>query len=213
MLLSFELLRGLKNPRRVAIRVAIGTLAYSVVFVGLYALLAVTSRDSQPDYSGGLRNAALVIAAIVVLLTAVAAFQARLTLRSTRWLTDKPHDLEAYFSSLLITPSLMSLVAPSFGFVGAVMFHDLRYLLGCIALGVVPIVVSWPTKNRWTTWEAYLRERGKLRAPAPEIPAAWHPDPMGRHELRFWDGTRWTPYVIDSGVRGHDEIESSAAGA
>ena len=25
-------------------------------------------------------------------------------------------------------------------------------------------------------------------------PAAWHPDPYGRHELRYWDGSRWTGY-------------------
>ena len=28
---------------------------------------------------------------------------------------------------------------------------------------------------------------------------AWHPDPSGRHELRWWDGTRWTDTVSDRG--------------
>ena len=28
---------------------------------------------------------------------------------------------------------------------------------------------------------------------------AWHPDPSGRHELRWWDGTRWTDAVSDHG--------------
>ncbi|MBJ7363224.1 MAG: DUF2510 domain-containing protein, partial [Ilumatobacteraceae bacterium] len=23
-------------------------------------------------------------------------------------------------------------------------------------------------------------------------PAAWHPDPTGRHQLRYWDGQDWT---------------------
>jgi hypothetical protein len=28
---------------------------------------------------------------------------------------------------------------------------------------------------------------------------AWHPDPSGRHELRWWDGARWTDAVSDRG--------------
>ncbi len=31
--------------------------------------------------------------------------------------------------------------------------------------------------------------------------AAWHPDPTGRHELRYWDGTQWTEHVSDQGVQ------------
>ena len=27
--------------------------------------------------------------------------------------------------------------------------------------------------------------------------AAWHPDPSGRHERRYWDGLRWTQHVVD----------------
>ncbi|MFW5933928.1 MAG: DUF2510 domain-containing protein, partial [Actinomycetota bacterium] len=29
------------------------------------------------------------------------------------------------------------------------------------------------------------------------IPAAWHPDPTGRHEYRYWDGQQWTDHVAD----------------
>ncbi|MEM8705670.1 MAG: phospholipid scramblase-related protein [Actinomycetota bacterium] len=43
-----------------------------------------------------------------------------------------------------------------------------------------------------------------------EHPADWYPDPSGRHELRYWDGTRWTPNVSDHGRTGHDEITESA---
>ncbi len=28
----------------------------------------------------------------------------------------------------------------------------------------------------------------------------WYPDPYGRHESRYWDGTRWTVEVSDQGV-------------
>lgn len=30
---------------------------------------------------------------------------------------------------------------------------------------------------------------------------AWHPDPTGRHELRYWDGEQWTDHVSDHGVQ------------
>jgi hypothetical protein len=33
----------------------------------------------------------------------------------------------------------------------------------------------------------------------------WREDPYGRHELRFFDGTRWTPYVRDGDKNGLDE--------
>lgn len=30
--------------------------------------------------------------------------------------------------------------------------------------------------------------------------AAWHPDPSGRHQFRWWDGVRWSDQVADGGV-------------
>ncbi|MBN2841252.1 MAG: DUF2510 domain-containing protein [Coriobacteriia bacterium] len=34
--------------------------------------------------------------------------------------------------------------------------------------------------------------------------AGWLPDPAGRHELRYWDGLRWTAAVSDSGTQSED---------
>ena len=31
-------------------------------------------------------------------------------------------------------------------------------------------------------------------------PASWYPDPFQRHQLRYWDGARWTEHVSDHGV-------------
>jgi hypothetical protein len=45
------------------------------------------------------------------------------------------------------------------------------------------------------------------RAPAPlpaGPPPAWVPDPFGRYEVRWWDGTRWTEHVATGGERGVD---------
>ncbi len=35
---------------------------------------------------------------------------------------------------------------------------------------------------------------------------AWYPDPTGRHQQRFWDGTAWTDRVNDAGVPGSDPL-------
>lgn len=35
---------------------------------------------------------------------------------------------------------------------------------------------------------------------------AWHPDPSGRHRLRWWDGVRWTDNVSDRGRSGTDPL-------
>ncbi|MBI5230586.1 MAG: DUF2510 domain-containing protein [Coriobacteriales bacterium] len=35
-------------------------------------------------------------------------------------------------------------------------------------------------------------------------PAEWHPDPLGLHELRYWDGCQWTEHVFDQGAQSVD---------
>jgi hypothetical protein len=47
-------------------------------------------------------------------------------------------------------------------------------------------------------------------APAPppaSLPAfGWYPDPSGRFELRYWDGTRWTEHVSVGGEQSSDPV-------
>jgi hypothetical protein len=31
--------------------------------------------------------------------------------------------------------------------------------------------------------------------PPPMAPPGWHPDPSGQHQLRWWDGTRWSEHT------------------
>ena len=38
------------------------------------------------------------------------------------------------------------------------------------------------------------------------VPAAWFPDPTGRNEQRYWDGTVWTNHVARGGVQSTDVI-------
>ena len=48
---------------------------------------------------------------------------------------------------------------------------------------------------------------GDRMSDAPvEVPAGWHPDPQQRHELRYWDGSKWTDHVSDAGVTSKDPV-------
>ena len=40
--------------------------------------------------------------------------------------------------------------------------------------------------------------------PPPAAPPHWAADPLGRHEQRYWDGSRWTEHVSNAGVAGID---------
>lgn len=42
--------------------------------------------------------------------------------------------------------------------------------------------------------------------PPPPTPAAWSVDPGGTHELRWWDGARWTEHVSDGGRQTVDPL-------
>jgi hypothetical protein len=32
----------------------------------------------------------------------------------------------------------------------------------------------------------------------------WHPDPLARHQMRYYDGTSWTEHVSNNGVTAAD---------
>lgn len=38
--------------------------------------------------------------------------------------------------------------------------------------------------------------------------AKWYPDPLGRHELRYWDGGQWTDHVSSSGTTAVDPLDA-----
>lgn len=47
-------------------------------------------------------------------------------------------------------------------------------------------------------------QRNKQSATTPTTPAGWHPDPYGKHQLRYFDGTSWREMVSDDGVQSVD---------
>jgi hypothetical protein len=44
-----------------------------------------------------------------------------------------------------------------------------------------------------------------MSAPTP----GWNPDPSGRHEYRYWDGSNWTDDVSDNGVTSIDPLAAA----
>ena len=55
-------------------------------------------------------------------------------------------------------------------------------------------LVDWGRNNE-NIGNLFYRIGTLAGAPA----GAWHPDPSGRHELRWFDGARWTESVSDAG--------------
>jgi len=47
--------------------------------------------------------------------------------------------------------------------------------------------------------------------PVMETPDGWYPDPTGRHQLRRWEGGRWTDWVSTAGQMGTDPVPAPPA--
>jgi hypothetical protein len=68
----------------------------------------------------------------------------------------------------------------------------------------------------WTTPTSPTSTSTKPTEPTPtpssaRVAAAWHPDPTGRFEQRYWDGSRWTEHVSSAGRPTVDALEPNAA--
>lgn len=88
-------------------------------------------------------------------------------------------------------------------------------LLLAILLAVVTIVVGAVLGNR--SREDVGVEPGGGPASASQTaddgaaPTGWYPDPQGRHELRYWNGSEWTDHVSDQGRMSVDTPGRDAA--
>lgn len=66
-------------------------------------------------------------------------------------------------------------------------------------------------EGRGASPETIVQGEGGHGSPAPPVappvtPAMWAHDPSGRHELRYWDGARWSVHVSDQGVMSQDAL-------
>jgi hypothetical protein len=66
--------------------------------------------------------------------------------------------------------------------------------------GVSPITKAWVAPH------ARVGPIAAMSPSAAVAPPAWHPDPTGRHQLRYWDGRTWSEHVSDGGIAGTDPL-------
>jgi hypothetical protein len=91
-----------------------------------------------------------------------------------------------------------------------------------VTLAAIGIVLSWIGVAGAIWYLLSVRPKvaaaqaaPRLHVPAPPPPPLvaatvrppeWLPDPTGRHELRYWDGSRWSAHVSDRGEQAWDSV-------
>jgi Protein of unknown function (DUF2510) len=75
---------------------------------------------------------------------------------------------------------------------------------------VAPVVAEVPAAVEPSGWGSAQTTVGTPVAPTPApapvvtTPAGWYPDPSGRFEMRYWDGSAWTEHVSRQGQQFTD---------
>jgi Protein of unknown function (DUF2510) len=64
----------------------------------------------------------------------------------------------------------------------------------------------WPTP---TVAEPHVTLGESPSAAQVNGPPGWRPDPTGRFEVRWWNGTTWTPHVMNGGYRITDPFTAT----
>jgi hypothetical protein len=82
-------------------------------------------------------------------------------------------------------------------------------------LASLPVAESTSAAGSAATWTtpttATKPTEPALTPSSTRAAAAWHPDPTGRFEQRYWDGSRWTDHVSSAGRPTVDALEPNAA--
>jgi hypothetical protein len=81
------------------------------------------------------------------------------------------------------------------------LFSLFGLLLGLAGIGTMGLLVILSGLPMKTTGPGPADKANSF-----EMPAAWYPDPAGRHELRYWDGVVWTPHVVTAGRASTDPV-------
>ena len=75
-----------------------------------------------------------------------------------------------------------------------------------VPFGTLVTGVLWFRSGKSTLLGTGTAGRPFWTGPPRPQPASWLRDPSGRHELRYWDGYRWSEHVSDAGSRSFDPI-------
>lgn len=63
----------------------------------------------------------------------------------------------------------------------------------------------------WSCDERVRQNTAPINQADPATVAAWHPDPVGRYEKRYWEGSEWSGHVSTAGVTAWDPLGPSSA--
>jgi hypothetical protein len=69
---------------------------------------------------------------------------------------------------------------------------------------VIVLVIVLISRSRRNPPSPYLQPPGTIAPGAAS--AGWQPDPSGKHQMRYWDGMRWSASVSDNGQVGSDPL-------
>ena len=81
---------------------------------------------------------------------------------------------------------------------------DVAALIGAV-LVIVGGTLMGPAPSRPIVG---MESQGNVGGAAPPD---WYPDPGGRHQHRYWDGTAWTSHVANSGSQSVDPLDGAPA--
>ena len=167
-----------RPSRPTSVKLALGLIGGELV-VGVVEELVRSTRVAQP-------NAAFSLLVVVVIELAVTGGLLAAIAYGKRWARI------VYIVLVVLALLAMALQAltPSQG--GSI-FWTLVTL--ALEVGAVCLLLGRPAGD----WFAACNAR-------PSSPAAWYPDPSGRHAHRFWNGASWTPHVADDGQVAVDPL-------
>ncbi len=92
-------------------------------------------------------------------------------------------------------------------FVGTLSFLVFGWTAFC-RLTELPQLVGQPAEGVTTPNDSESLQVEWPPPPSATVPPSWQSDPTRRHELRWWDGDRWSQHVLDKNQPAIDPLES-----
>ena len=79
-------------------------------------------------------------------------------------------------------------------------------LLGMFLGGIGLIIIAVMNPTPEIEAQRLMEVQRLMSVGGGQSAAAWWPDPHKRHELRYWDGAKWTDHVSDHGTQSTNPV-------